>query len=428
MDNIEQIGLPNSLWFIVSSAFVFLMLVGFLLREAGLTRSKNSANIASKCVGGICISILLFWLVGYGLMFGESGRGLGLYGASEFGPSFAATASGDGLSRSASFFMFHALLCAATLMIVLSAATERIRFEGALLVAILYTGLVYPVIGHWTWATQVDGTALGWLGQRGFIDLGGAATIHSTAGWAAFAMLFLTRARIGRFTNRGEVNAFPKSSSTSAAVGTLLIWLGWFGVVAGRAIDLAVSPDLIFVNVLIAGAVGAVAVIPLSLLIGSGRVEFGTLLSGLLAGLVAVSAGLHLFEPRQVILIAMVGAWLMMLMRRALLWSRVDDVCDAVAVHLVAGVWGTFAVAIFGDPALLSNMSTSVNQLSTQAFGVLAIGAWAFVVTLICVNVLNLIFALRVGEDEEFIGLNLVEQGEIPDYSEYPGLGHLLGR
>jgi len=418
----------NTLWILISAALVFFMQAGFLSLETGLTRRKNNANVAAKNLVDMAIAVALFWLFGFGLMFGLSGGDLGLFGTTGIAPdlSSAPIDRNSAPYSQTAFFLFQAMFCGTAVTIISGATAERLRFEGYLIISVIVTGLVYPIFGHWAWAGLDTGTFTGWLGQRGFIDFAGSTVVHSIGGWAALAILILIKPRRGRFGPSGEPLPLPRANVPLAALGALILWFGWFGFNGGSALITDNDVALIIINTMIAGAAGLLATIPVRLLVTQGMVEVDYLINGILAGLVAITACSHAVTAHQAFIIGMIAAWVMLAVDTLLLLFRVDDAVGAVPVHLGAGIWGTLAVAIFGNPEILGTGLGMVEQLTVQTIGIASAAAWSFAVMLITLTTINQFFPLRVSPEEEEIGLNLSEQGVEPDYSEYPGLQQLL--
>ncbi len=414
-------------WILTSAALVFVMQGGFLALETGLTRSKNSVNVAAKNLADIGIAIVLYWLFGFGLMFGLTIDGLGLIGNSYFSPDFFGDPAlqANGL-RLASLFIFQAMFCSTAVTIVSGAAAERMRFEGYLLVSIIISGIIYPVFGHWAWGGLVDGAAVGWLGVRGFVDFAGSTVVHSVGGWVALAVLLVLGPRRGRFGEDGRPRVMAKANLPLASLGAMLLWFGWFGFNGGSTLLTSGNAGLVITNTVLAAAAGLITVIPAQILFNRGMVELEYLINGLLVGLVSITACAPFVSPQQALIIGFAGSWLMMALDWLLLKLNVDDVVGAIPVHLGGGIWGTLAVAIFGAPAAVGTGLNQATQLGIQMIGIFSAAAWAFFIPLVIFAVLNALFRLRVTAKEEELGLNISEQGIMPDYSAYPGLDTLL--
>ncbi|MEM7128777.1 MAG: ammonium transporter [Chloroflexota bacterium] len=428
MDIQEIQFLLNDLWLLVAAALVFLMQCGFLALEAGITRKKNSVNVAAKNLIDLAVSITLFWLFGFGIMFGLSNDGL--IGTNLFSPNFLQIAQAIDLSNltynPASFFLFQAMFCGTAVTIISGASAERMRFESYLIVSLIVSGLVYPIFGHWAWGGLFTGQTAGWLAVNGFVDFAGSTVVHSIGGWAALAVIIVLGPRLGRFDAEGQPRKLPHADLPVAAIGTLILWFGWFGFNGGSALLSGGNVGLIIVNTMLAGASGVILMVPVGIYLNRGVVEVNYLMNGALAGLVAITASAHAVTPNNAMVIGLVGAIMMLLLDGALLRLRFDDAVGAISVHLGAGIWGTIAVAIYGDPAILGTGLNNFQQLGIQVMGICAAGAWTFATMLILLVLINRFFVLRVSQEEEIAGLNVSEQGILPDYSEFPGLKRLL--
>jgi Amt family ammonium transporter len=240
------------LWILLCSALVFLMQAGFLLLESGLIRRKNSVNVAIKNLSDFCMASVAFWLIGYGLMFGTSKAGW--FGTSAFYINF--TGSDPILGA---FFLFQLMFCGTAVTIMSGAVAERMRFSSYLIIAIWISALVYPVIGHWSWAGLLEGEANGWLNSAGFIDFAGSTVVHSTGGWASLAILLVIGPRIGRFPEDGEPQRIPSSSVAQATVGAVLLFIGWLGFNGGSTLALNDSVPGILINTIVGASAGAIS-------------------------------------------------------------------------------------------------------------------------------------------------------------------------
>jgi len=398
------------LWLLISAGLVFLMQGGFLCLEAGLSRSKNNINVAIKNMIDLCFSVLLFWLVGYGLMFGHSWQGwLGTTGFSlEFGQVSKNTAV---------FFLFQVMFCGTAVTILSGAVAERVRFKGYLLLSILVSALIYPIFGHWSWNGLESSILSGWLGVHGFIDFAGSTVVHSVGGWVALAVLLVIGPRSGRFPVDGPPRQIPGSNIPLAMLGVLLLWFGWFGFNGGSTLTFNDQVPLIIVNTLLAGISGTLAVLLFSLLQNK-MIDVGFILNGSLAGLVAITANPYALSTLSVIIIGAVGGLVMVGASYGLERWQIDDVVGAIPVHLAAGIWGTLAVALFGDFDLLGTELSRWQQIQIQLVGIVACFLWAFGVTYLIIDIINRFFPLRVSVEIEQVGLNIAEHGATTELLE----------
>ncbi len=395
MDN----SILNILWLIICSVLIFLMQAGFLCLEAGLTRTKNNINVALKNLTDFCISVILFWMFGYALIFGRSN--FGFIGVTDWFKTFP---ENEGFT--AAFFLFQAMFCATAATIFSGAVAERMRFIGYIMLTLIISGLIYPVFGHWAWNNNEGG----WLKLYGFVDFAGSTVVHSVGGWFALAALLAIGPRTGRFQSDGKVKKFIGSNLPLAVLGVILLWLGWFGFNGGSLLKINFKVAQIIINTILAGSAGALILVTFSGLVYK-RVEAHSLLDGSLAGLVAITAGCHAIEPGFAIIVGMVGGLIAMLTAELLEYLHIDDSVNAVPVHLGAGIWGTIAVAIFGNPEILNTGLSRSDQLAVQFLGIICCALWSFIIPYILIRVIHHYFPLRVTLEEEEIGLNISEHG-----------------
>lgn len=400
----------DSLWVVVSASLVFVMQAGFLCVEAGSTRRKNSINVAIKNIADVGLSIIMFWAFGYGLMFGSSVHGW--WGGSQFLPEFSQD------SWLIIVFLFQAMFCSTAVTIVSGAVAERMAIRGYLLLALLISGLVYPVFGHWVWSGLAQPGTTGWLEQRGFVDFAGSTVVHSLGGWVALAAVVVIGPRLGRFSRKNFAQQTPSADLPLAFLGALLLWFGWFGFNGGSTFAFNEQVPRILVNTLLAGAAGLTTPLVWTLVIQNRQLPFKAVMNGSLAGLVAITANCHAVSPANALIIGAVGGMVMMGLEFLLEQCHIDDVIGAIPVHLGPGIWGTLAVALFADLDKLGTGLGRWEQLTVQVSGILACGLWAFPVTLGALLVLNHYFSLRVSRKNEYLGLNVSEHGARNEFQE----------
>ncbi len=409
-------SLLDVFWLVLCSALVFNMQLGFLCLEAGLTRSKNAINVALKNITDFALSVLIYWLYGFGLMFGLSQTGW-------FGTSLFLPAVGENDAWLSAFFLFQAMFCATSVTIISGATAERLRFSAYIVIGGLVAGLIYPLFGHWAWAgVFADGT--GWLADNGFIDFAGSTVVHSVGGWVALAVLLIIGARDGRFDQADGRRSIPGSNLPLAMLGALLLFFGWFGFNGGSTLAADASVPGIVVNTLMGGVAGAAIVVFLNWR-SRGFTDAIQPLNGLLAGLVAVTAGAHAFSAMDAVLIGAAGGAVMKWSERLLLHWRIDDAVGAIPVHLVAGIWGTLAVALFGDMNTLGTGLSRTEQLLVQSQGIVACAVWSFGITYILLRIIDRWKPLRVDREAERLGLNISEHGTRTELIEL--LEHMEG-
>ncbi|MCG8551090.1 MAG: ammonium transporter [Desulfobacterales bacterium] len=392
----------DNFWVIVSAVLVFLMQPGFMCLESGLTRPKNSINVAIKNIADFVFSVIGFWVIGFGLMFGLSRWGL--IGTTSFFPEF-----GDNFHLM-SFFLFQTMFCGTATTIFSGAVAERMKFSSYLQVAILLSALIYPVFGHWAWNGLDIGTRSGWLGKAGFVDFAGSTVVHSIGGWVALAALIVIGPRHGRFAKNGKPVDFHGNDLPLSVLGTLLLWIGWIGFNGGSTLAMDARVSGIIVKTLIAGASGAICCLFIGYCV-SKLFNIAFLINGSLGGLVAITACCHCVTISQSVFIGGVAGILCLVVEDILLRYRIDDAVSAVPVHLGCGIWGTLAVALFGDPQTLGTGLSFLSQLQSQITGIIAAFFAGFIIPFLIIRKINRISPLRVSIEEERMGLNISEHG-----------------
>ncbi|MEM7324827.1 MAG: ammonium transporter [Actinomycetota bacterium] len=386
----------DHLWLLVSTALVLLMQGGFLLLEAGLTRAKNYINVAVKNLADLGLAIVLFWLFGFGIMFGDDWGGV--TGLSNFAVDLTTVA--PDLTTT---FLFQVVFAGTTVTIISGAIAERTSFVGY--IGIVTTmAIIYPMFGHWVWGG-------GWLSGLGFVDFAGSTVVHSIGGWAALAAALIIGPRTGRFNDNGEPTPIRASNLPLAMTGSILLWFGWLGFNGGSvlAFDMTV-PGVIAVTV-IGGAFGLVASL-FAAWMREGYPAPGAPLNGMLAGLVAVTAGAHALPTWAAAVVGAVGGLLALWVEGLLERKGVDDAVGAIPVHLGAGAWGTIAVGIFGRSDTLATDLGLVSQVLVQCLGVAVAGAWGFGGCWIAFRWIDSLSPLRVPVEHELDGLNVAEHRE----------------
>ncbi len=385
----------TNLWLLIASLLVFIMHLGFATLETGLTRAKNSVNVLYKNLIVLSVGFIIYGLIGYGLMFpdgswlltkvlGFSGLGYGI------GPADT-TALVDGGYSYWTGFIFQAMFAVTAGSIVSGAVAERIRLPSFCLIIFIYLGVVYPIIGSWTWGG-------GWLSDLGFYDFAGSTIVHAVGGWCALVVVLFLGPRHGKYT-KGKSNPIYGHNIPLAYIGMFLLWFGWFGFNGGSA--LSTNPQVlsqVFLVTMLGACAGVVgAAISSIFLIRS--VDLSMVLNGVLAGLVSITAGADAFSPLLALLVGLIGGVLVVIAVLVFDRLRVDDPVGAIPVHLVVGIWGTLAVGIFG----------AEQSFIAQSIGVLAVGAFCVVSTGIIVLAVRLVAGLRVARDEELKGLDIAE-------------------
>jgi ammonium transporter len=396
--------LIDMLWILLCAGLVFLMQGGFLCLESGLTRSKNSINVAFKNVVDFGVAVFLYWAVSYGLMFGGSVGGW-------FGNSgFFFRPDGFDAPMLFSVFIFQAMFCATGATIISGATAERLQFYAYVVITVIFSILVYPFVGHWVWASDALGEPSGWLARQGFHDFAGSSVVHSTGGWVALAVVLIVGPRLGRFDAKGKPVEIPGSNMPMAMLGTMILIFGWFGFNGGSVLGFTDGVPLIMMNTLlgaVAGMVAVMALIPFSKKLP----DPGLVMNGAIAGLVAVTANCDITGPLAALIIGAIGGLIMLWTTNLLLHFKIDDAIGAVPAHLTPGIWGTLAAAIFADPNIIGTEVNRVAMFQTQLTGVVIIGFWSFVMAFVFLWLINKKFPFRVSAEDEHAGLNISEHG-----------------
>ena len=392
------------LWIVLCAALVFLMQAGFLCLESGLTRNKNSINVAAKNVADFAIAALVYWLVGFGLMFGPTWGGW--FGSGLFG-LFDQIPQQTGVLA---FVLFQLMFCATATTIVSGAVAERMRFGAYLGTSAMVSLIIYPVFGHWAWAGAWGLSEPGWLARLGFVDFAGSTVVHSVGGWVALVAVLQTGPREGRFRKGEPPKVIPAGNLPIAMLGVLLLAFGWLGFNGGSTLAFDGRVPSVLLHTMLAGAAGCVTGLAIGRL-WYGYFEVMYLINGLVAGLVAITAGAHAVSAPHAMLIGAVGAGVMAWASEKLMQWRIDDAVGAIPAHLAAGAWGTLAVGLFGDLQLMGTGLTRSAQVGVQVLGIAACGAWCTLASWPMLHWWRRGGGLRVDADSERSGLNVAEHG-----------------
>jgi Amt family ammonium transporter len=417
------------MWVLLTAGLVFFMNLGFALVESGMCRSKNTVNILSKNFIVFAISCLAFYVFGWGLMFGNGTGLVGLEGMFALGGADNSPATGTayqgayssiawtGVPLNAKFF-FQLVFAGTAATIVSGAVAERIKFGSFLVFSFLLVALVYPITGHWIWGG-------GLLGANNFRDFAGSTVVHSVGGWAALAGVIVLGPRIGKYRKDGGVNPMPGHSMTSAALGCLVLWLGWFGFNPGSTMAAMNGSAIahILVNTNMAAATGALGAMCTAWLL-LGKPDLSMILNGCLAGLVAITAPCAFVSIPSGALIGLIGGALVVVAVLAFDRAKLDDPVGALSVHLVNGIWGTLALGIFYDTQIATDVAALATGLSplaqvmVQLKGIVYVGAFTLSASLIFWYAIKLTLGLRVSPEEEIEGLDIGEHGS-PAYPDF---------
>jgi Amt family ammonium transporter len=390
----------NLLWIFVCAFLVMLMQAGFCLLETGFARAKNGINVAIKNLVDFLISSLVFWAFGFGLMFGTSQDGL--IGTSRFFPGAEC-----GTTLLAMLF-FQLMFCSTATTIISGAVAERIRFRAYMLTALVVSAVAYPVFGHWAWGGTIDGQATGWLGRLGFLDFAGSTVVHSLGAWISLALCRVIGPRIGRFDRtKPPMSGHDLPMST---IGAMLLWFSWFGFNGGSTLGMTDAVPLVLLNTNLAAAAGGLAALGAAWRF-QGRPDVGQVINGVIGGLVAVTASCNVISPLSAVAIGLAAGILVV---RGTLWlerRKIDDVVGAIPVHGFCGVWGTLAVALFGDPAMFPHGHSRYDQFLVQAAGAGTCFLWAMGIGYLVLGAFHKIRSFRVSATAEIQGLNVSEHG-----------------
>jgi ammonium transporter, Amt family len=403
VQNIQEIRISlDSVWVVVGGILVFFMQAGFALIESGSVRSKNTVNVLMKNYMDMCIGGLVFWLFGFGLMFGLNQTGW--VGLSHFMP--------DALDDWHWNLLFFQMMFAATATTIASGAmAERIHFMAYVVSAIIVSGVIYPIFGSWAWGGLFGGD--GWLKALGFIDFAGSTVVHSIGGWVALAGIVILGPRLGRFGRKGQSHFLAGHNLPLVALGGFILWFAWFGFNAASTVSASVSIGRIALNTHLAACAAAATYMILAL-IQSKAVLIRYTINASLAGLVAITAGCATMSPLYAVITGAFAGLLITFVPQLLEKMQLDDVVDAVAVHGVCGAWGTIAAGIF-----LESNPFNLNVIGVQALGVGAAFIWGFGVAFIMFKVLDKVLGgLRVSQQHEQRGLDYTEHAEL-SYPEF---------
>ena len=405
----------DTFYLLVMGALVMWMAAGFTMLEAGLVRAKNTAEILTKNVGLYSIACIMYMLCGYSIMYpgGFEGGvfqslstiGSGLLTSSDNTAADVIASGGDTYYSGLSDFFFQVVFVATAMSIVSGAVAERMKLWSFFAFAVVLTGFIYPVQGFWKWGG-------GFLQEAGFLDFAGSGVVHLCGAAAALAGVLLLGARKGKYGKDGRINAIPGSNLPLAALGTLVLWLGWFGFNGGSQlvvsdVENSNAVALIFVNTNMAAAGGLIAALLLARF-WFGKADLTMALNGALAGLVAITAEPLTPEPGVATLIGAVGGLLVVIAIVTLDKLKIDDPVGAISVHGVVGIWGLLAVCITNEEA----------TLGAQLLGMISIFAWVFAASFIVWFILKKTVGIRVSEEEEYEGVDIGECG-LEAYPEF---------
>jgi len=412
----------DTMWTLVTAMLVFFMNLGFACVETGFCRVKNSTNILSKNFIVFAVSSIAFWVLGYGVMFGNGTGFMGTEGLLFLGGADNSPATGEaykgaytalnwtGVPLLAKFF-FQLVFAGTAATIVSGCVAERIKYFAFIAFSFVIVGLIYPIVGHWIWGG-------GWLASKGFLDFAGSTQVHSIGGWAGLAGILALGPRYGKYNKDGSANPIPGHNLSLGLIGCFVLWLGWFGFNPGSTMAAdpeAISRICITTNTAAAAAMLSATVISTMLL---GKPDLGMTINGCLAGLVAITAPCAFVSVMSSAIIGLIAGVIVVLAVIAFDKVKVDDPVGALAVHLANGIFGTFCVGLFAEPQWTPGQAAGLffggglKQLTIQATGIVAVGLFVFLVSFVAWQLIKLTMGLRVSIQEEIEGLDIGEHGQ----------------
>ncbi|QJR21585.1 Ammonium transporter [Brevinematales bacterium NS] len=414
----------DTVWVLLTGLLVFFMNTGFAMVEAGLARAKNTVNILAKNFIVFALASLAYWVIGWGLMFGDGNGFMGLTNL-----FFANGGVDEGYSAISwtqvpfwAKFFFQLVFAGTAATIVSGAVAERIKFLSFLVFSLILVAFVYPIVGHWIWGG-------GWLQQLGMWDFAGSTVVHSVGGWAALAGVLLLGPRTGKYRADGSIQPIMGHNLSLVTLGGLILWFGWFGFNPGSTMGVGDGKAIahIFVTTNTA-AIMAILSATITSWIIQGKPDLTMLVNGALAGLVAITAGCAFVSVPSAAIIGLVAGVLVVLSVITFDKLRIDDPVGALSVHLVNGVFETIAVGLFAENGITGAETGNglffgggMTLLLHQILGVLMVGAFVFTVALVVWAILHKTVGIRVSREEELIGLDLGEHGQeaYPDFQGF---------
>ena len=430
---LDQIGgakvAMDTMWTLIAGMLVFFMNLGFATVESGLCRAKNTATILAKNFIVFAASSIAFLVLGWGLMFGDGNPFFGTQGLWFVGGADNSPAMGDaykGVYSSINWtgvplwtkFFFQLVFAGTAATIVSGAVAERIKFGAFYIFTFLMVGIIYPITGHWIWGG-------GWAAKLGMFDFAGSTVVHSVGGWAALAGIIVLGPRIGKYSKDGKVLPIPGHSLALATIGVFVLWFGWFGFNPGSTMAAdAGAIGRIAVATNTAGAAAAIsASITAWLLLG--KPDLSMILNGALAGLVAITASCAFVSIPSSLIIGLIAGFLVVVSVLFFDKIKIDDPVGATSVHLVCGIFGTLAVGLFAQDQFTPNTTGNglffgggAGLLMKQLVGVVGVGAFVFMLSLIFWKIIAATIGIRVPAEEEIEGLDIGEHGNVayPDF------------
>jgi len=427
-----QVGI-DTMWVLVTAFLVFFMNLGFGMVESGLCRAKNTVNILSKNFIVFAISAVSFWILGWGLMFGNGNPFMGLEGLFFVSGADNSPLIGDAYKGAYAAinwtgvplwakFLFQLVFAGTAATIVSGAVAERIKFLSFIVFSFILVAVLYPITGHWIWGG-------GFLASLGMFDFAGSTVVHSVGGWAALAGVLVLGARYGKFRPDGSVKPIFGHNMTSVMLGGLVLWFGWYGFNPGSTMGVGDGSAIahIAVTTTIAAAMAILSSTITSWIIQK-KPDFSMIVNGCLAGLVAITAPCAFVGMGSAAIIGIIAGVIVVFAVFMFDKLKIDDPVGALSVHLVNGIWGTLSVGLFAVDKITGTATGNglffgggLKLLGAQAIGVLSVGAFTFIVSLVIWFVIKQALGLRVSRDEEIRGLDLGEHGAkaYPDFQGF---------
>ena len=400
----QQVELTHAIdtvWVAICAALIFQMEGGFALLEAGFVRSKNAVSIIAKVMIDILFGGVAFYLVGFGIAYGHSNG----YWAFDFGISKEDL--GLGLTISNSLFWFIQMgFAVAAISIVSGGVAERMKMWSYAVFVTIFCAVMYPLAVNWVWNPN------GWLAVQGFNDFAGSAAVHAMGGFAALAGAIVLGPRLGKYNEDGSINAIPGHNLTLSAVGAFMLWFGWFGFNPGSTLGAVGKWELIgsvATNTFLASAAGGISTICYTFLRYK-KVDITMVINGVLAGLVAITAGCNVVSPNSALIIGLVAGTLVDMAVVIVDNMKIDDPVGAIAVHGINGFFGTIAVGLFSEKNGLF-VTGETSQLIVQFTGVAVISVFSFVLTYTIFKILKATMGIRLSHKAESAGIDAVEFG-----------------
>ncbi|QYJ15158.1 Ammonium transporter [Rubrobacter xylanophilus DSM 9941] len=411
----------DTVWVLAAAVLVLFMQAGFAMLEVGFSRMKNVGSVVAKILANLAIAVVLFWAFGFAIAFGTGNALFGTQGWFLAVPGGAVDEVYAGLAWTqvplSAKFLFQVAFCAVSLAIVWGTMLERTKFAVYLVFAVVFAGVIYPVVGHWIWGG-------GWLTELGMQDFAGSTVVHLSGAMAALAGTLLLGPRLGKYDDEGRPVTIPGHNMPLAVLGVLILWIGWYGFNPGST--MAATPQIadIALTTTLAAASGVLGAMTMSYLYRR-HVDVGMAGNGAIAALVAITAPCAFVAPWASVVIGFVAGVIMYLTLVFVDRIGVDDPLGAIAAHGMGGIWGTLSAGLFTTPDLAAVgrpglfYGGGLYQLGVQALGILAAGGFVFLASLAVFAVLKATIGLRVKPEQELNGLDVSEHG-VYGYAGFP--------